>query len=199
MTIETKTRATAVVGQAGDGETEQAIACLTAAFETDPPVRWLYPELSQYHSHFPDFVRAFAGHAITNGTLQVTEGGAALWIAPGDEPDEAAIGEVVERTIPDARNEDVFSVFEAMDEFHIDEPHWYLPLMGVIPSRQGRGLGSALMHRVLQICDSEGVPAYLEATTDRSRVLYIRHGFKGLGKIEVAGCPVIYPMVRHPQ
>jgi hypothetical protein len=30
-----------------------------------------------------------------------------------------------------------------MSGYHPDEPHWYLPLLGVDPLRHGKGLGSA--------------------------------------------------------
>jgi len=30
---------------------------------------------------------------------------------------------------------------------------------------------------MLQACDRDGVPAHLEASTDRNRALYERHGF----------------------
>ncbi len=105
----------------------------------------------------------------------------------------------VERSIPEARQADVFAVFEALGEVHPQQPHWYLPLIGVNPDGQGRGLGSAMLRPVLARCDAEGVAAYLEATTERSRALYARLGFRPVGTIEVADCPPIHPMVRRPR
>jgi GNAT superfamily N-acetyltransferase len=55
--------------------------------------------------------------------------------------------------------------------------HWYLHYLGVEPRRQGRGLGGALLKPVLDICDRERIPAHLEASTDRNRMLYERNGF----------------------
>ncbi|MDF0597679.1 GNAT family N-acetyltransferase [Psychromarinibacter halotolerans] len=175
-----------------------AIKTLTAAFQTDPPVRWMYPDLADYRAHFPAFARAFGGVSIDADTAVLADGGAALWIAPGAEPDEAALAAAVERSIPVARPADVFAVFEAMGQVHPHDPHWYLPMIGVTPDRQGEGIGTALLRPVLARCDADGVPAYLEATTARSRDLYARHGFKQTARIEVAGCPPIYPMLRPP-
>jgi GNAT superfamily N-acetyltransferase len=60
-------------------------------------------------------------------------------------------------------------------------PHWYLAIMGVDPEWQGRGIGSKLMQPALETLDAEGTPAYLEASTPRSRAQYDRHGIAVTG------------------
>ena len=62
-----------------------------------------------------------------------------------------------------------------------------------------RGLGSALMHEVLDRCDRDGTPAYLEATSPDSRRLYLRHGFVVTGEIVLPDGPTMWPMWREPQ
>ena len=59
-----------------------------------------------------------------------------------------------------------------MEEGHPREPHYYLDSLGVVPEWQGRGIGSALMAPVLERCDDERMPAYLNAGSARSRELY---------------------------
>ena len=44
----------------------------------------------------------------------------------------------------------------------VEGPHWYLMVIGTDPSKQGQGLGSALMEVVTSQADSAGVPCYLE-------------------------------------
>jgi GNAT superfamily N-acetyltransferase len=56
----------------------------------------------------------------------------------------------------------------ALQEHHPTEPHYYIRSVGVRPALQGQGLGSALMRPALERCDSDGVPAYLEAGSERS-------------------------------
>jgi ribosomal protein S18 acetylase RimI-like enzyme len=68
--------------------------------------------------------------------------------------------------------------FEFQDKLHPHEPHYYLSIVAVAPEHQGRGIGSALIRPILERCDRDGVPAYLEATTERNRALYERHGFR---------------------
>jgi ribosomal protein S18 acetylase RimI-like enzyme len=78
-------------------------------------------------------------------------------------------------------------------------PHWYLAAIGVAPEWQGRGFGSALMRPVLERCDGDGVPAYLEASTPRSRALYERHGFKVVEECRYADDgPPLWRMWREP-
>ena len=78
-------------------------------------------------------------------------------------------------------------------------PHWYLAIMGVAPEWQGRGIGSKLMHPALETLDAEGTPAYLEASTVRSRALYERHGFEVTGEFNFpSGGPPLWQMWREP-
>ena len=78
-------------------------------------------------------------------------------------------------------------------------PHWYLAIMGVDPQWQGRGLGSKLMRPALETLDAQGMPAYLEASTPRSRALYERHGFAVTGEFNLpAGGPTLWQMWREP-
>jgi hypothetical protein len=45
------------------------------------------------------------------------------------------------------------------------------------------------MTPVLERCDRDGTPAYLEATNDRNRALSEGHGFRATGAIPVPGGP----------
>jgi ribosomal protein S18 acetylase RimI-like enzyme len=178
-----------------------AIATLVTAFAADPAVRWMYPDSQQYLTHFPDFVRALGGKAFEHDTAEDADGFrcAALWLPPGVQPDEAAVVEVLQRSLEEERLPELFSLFEQMGAFHPNEPHWYLPMIGVNPSEQGRGVGSALLREGLTRCDADGLPAYLEATSLRNISLYERFGFEAVGRIQTKTSPPIIPMFRQPQ
>jgi GNAT superfamily N-acetyltransferase len=90
-------------------------------------------------------------------------------------------------------------VQKAMEERHLREPHFYVRIIGVRTARQGQGLGSALMRPTLQRADSAGLPAYIEASSQRSAALYERLGFVHLGALELPeGGPPVWPMRRAP-
>jgi ribosomal protein S18 acetylase RimI-like enzyme len=84
-------------------------------------------------------------------------------------------------------------------QVHPTEPHVYLFVLGARPTHQGQGLGSALLRHVLDRCDADGTPAYLEDTNTRNRDLYRRHGFAQTGEIRLPDGPPLYPMWRDPR
>jgi predicted N-acetyltransferase YhbS len=69
--------------------------------------------------------------------------------------------------------------------------------LGVVPGMQGRGLGGALLRERLATADTEGLPAYLEASSPGSKALYERHGFRCVGDpVRLPDGPDIWPMWR---
>ncbi len=90
-------------------------------------------------------------------------------------------------------------VQRTMERRHPDEPHYYVRWIGVVPSRQGQGLGHALLRPLLERCDSAGLPAYLEASSERSAALYAQLGFVHEGELPLPDDgPSVWPMRRPP-
>jgi GNAT superfamily N-acetyltransferase len=86
-----------------------------------------------------------------------------------------------------------------LESKHPRDPHYYLAFVGVEPEWQGRGLGAGVLAPVLQRCDSERVPAFLEASTPRSRALYEHHGFTVTEEFVLGvGAPPQWRMWRSP-
>jgi ribosomal protein S18 acetylase RimI-like enzyme len=81
----------------------------------------------------------------------------------------------------------------------VREQHCYVRDVGVLPDMQGRGLGSALMRPTLERCDRESLPAYLEASSERSAALYERLGFQLMRELRVGDSPPLRLMVRPPR
>ncbi len=179
---------------------QHGVATLTLAFSSDPVVRWAWPDSERYLSHWPPFVDAFGGKAFEEGTAYGPEDhvAVALWLAPGVEPDGEALMSLFQESMDDQRFEDISGVFVQFDEHHPTYDHWYLPLMGVEPASQGRRLGSTLLQHTLDACDRDGLPAYLEATSPRSRNLYARHGFDDVATIQAGSSPPLWAMLREP-
>jgi ribosomal protein S18 acetylase RimI-like enzyme len=171
---------------------------MVLAFGSDPPARWMFPDPHQYLSHFPHFVRAFGGRALDHRSAYYVDNfaGVSLWLPPGVQPDETALVALLERSVSAERLPYVFAILEQLGRFHPTEAHWYLPMTGVDPSKQGNGYGSTMLRHALQGIDQDQLPAYLESTNPGNIGLYERHGFKLLGTIEVADAPPMFPMLR---
>jgi ribosomal protein S18 acetylase RimI-like enzyme len=177
------------------------IDVLVRANWADPAARWVWPDSQRFLMYFPSFVRAFGGKAFAHGSAYYIDGyiGAALWLPPDVHPDENALIALLQRTVSDQIQKDVFAVFEQMGRYHPNEPHWYLPLMGVDPSQQSKGFGSALLQHILIQFDRNNKLAYLESSNPRNIPLYKRHGFELLGTIQTGTSPSISPMLRRPR
>jgi GNAT superfamily N-acetyltransferase len=130
--------------------------------------------------------------------------GAALWYPPGQwrAPLWTTIWQGPAATRAFGRRTVLASQTLAMlQKHHPSQPHWYLLYLGTEPARQGTGIGSSLLRPMLERCDQQGIPAYLEATTERNRALYRRHGFADSGEpLPMPGNgPSLYPMWRDPR
>jgi GNAT superfamily N-acetyltransferase len=182
-------------------EEAAAIAVLTLAFAIDPATRWTWPEPQAYLAAFPRFAKAFGGAGFAKeGAYVVGDyAGTALWLPPGVEPDGEALGELMRSTASLPSMTDGLRVMQQMADYHPREPHWYLPLIGIDPRHQGKGLGGALLAHAIDICDRDGVPAYLESSNPRNVPLYERYGFEVRGCIQHGSSPTLVPMLRKPR
>ncbi len=188
----------AVVAELAEGQRQRALATLVTAFIADPVERWLYPEASEYLTHFGRFIEAFAGRAFDarTGWAVGDVAAVALWLPPGTDPDGDAVVGVLTETIAPAKHADTFAVLEQMEAAHPTYPHWYLPLLGVDPSHQGLGLGSLLMEAGLRTVDADHLPAYLETPNPRTVAFYERYGFVVSGRVQAGTCPPMVSMLR---
>jgi GNAT superfamily N-acetyltransferase len=177
-------------------DVETAVQVLTTAFADDPLASWLLPgDLSRAAADilFGPLAEISAAH----GELAVSRDGtaAAVWLPRAADPPVPA-------PIPDELTR-IRTFAELTEARHpAGTAHLYLVFLGVVPGAQGRGLGGALLRRRLTRADAEGLPAYLEASSPRSRALYVRHGFRDVGAepIRLPDGPIIWPMWRaaHP-
>ncbi len=161
----------------------QLALALGRAFDGDPPMRWFLRDeerrIELARQMFDVMLRTV--HLARDACYTTDDViGGALWVPPG----RWRLGFLQQlRLLPGmirvfgrdlARAQRGLTV---MDAGHPRKPHWYLDSLGVVPEWQGKGIGSALMGPVLERCDRERMPAYLNAGSPRSRELYRRHGF----------------------
>lgn len=69
--------------------------------------------------------------------------------------------------------------------------------IGTLKGHEGEGLGSALMGSMLERCDDQGVPTYLESTNPVNDAWYARFGFESRGPVPLPkGAPALTAMWR---
>lgn len=67
---------------------------------------------------------------------------------------------------------------------HPKAPFSYLWFIGVDPSTQGRGKGSALLDRIIEDAAVANRPVYLETSTIENIAFYKRHGLEVTGEVQ---------------
>ncbi|GGO11195.1 N-acetyltransferase [Microbispora rosea subsp. aerata] len=172
-------------------------------FHTDEISRWLIHRAEDRLPIQRQFFTMWARHALEHGDVYgIRESGelagVAVWFTapfpeiPGEQEAIASFaGENAER----------YRVFgELMGKLHPQEPHHYLAFIALERGRTGRGLGTLLLREHHRRLDAEGIPAYLEASSEASRRLYLRHGYVDMPELlRLPDGPVMYPMWREPR
>jgi hypothetical protein len=93
----------------------------------------------------------------------------------------------------------MIGALNAIEKVHPAEEHYYLEALGTRKELQGTGVGSAVITAMLERCDTEGLPAYLESSNPQNVPFYGRHGFEVTGEIAVGkGAPTVTAMWRTP-
>jgi ribosomal protein S18 acetylase RimI-like enzyme len=189
------------IRSATSDEMSHAVAAIVAAFLTDPIARFAWPTPHDHLGAMPLAAREFAGGSFEHGTAYVSADfcGAALWLSPGVHPNGQALERVFRDTAKPEHLDDLLATFEKMEQWHPDEAHWYLPMIGVEPHAQGKGLGAELMRHAVARFDQERALPYLESSNPRNIALYLRHGFEVMGEIRIGAAPLVTPMLRQPR
>jgi GNAT superfamily N-acetyltransferase len=171
------------------------------AFRDLAPCQWLIGDPDARRAILPGYFRMLVEHALADGTVYTTAGrtAAALWVSAGLDGAGQPGGYGERLAEVTGRWAERFAVFEQELEAHhmTGVAHHHLAILAVRPDLQGQGIGTALLDAHHAILDYGGSPAYLEASDERTRGLYLRHGYTDYGSpIQLPGGPPMYPMLR---
>jgi ribosomal protein S18 acetylase RimI-like enzyme len=175
------------------------------AFFDDPLQVWALPDhstrlatLEQIFALLCRYSSVPAGESYTDATRAC----AAFWVPPGGfVPDRDAAAGMA--PVIDLLGDAIDRFREAEDLMRAHRPpdvHFYLQGLGTDPPRQGEGLGTAVLQPVLQRCDRDELPAYLETTKESNVGFYERRGFTVVGRARVPlDGPRMWFMWREPR
>jgi ribosomal protein S18 acetylase RimI-like enzyme len=175
---------------------------LARAFHDDPVMNFLIKNENRLRRFFAAELRH---QAIPNGETWTTPDhlGAAIWAPPKKwRTTNRQMIRMLPATAPclGARIPRGLRVLGVVEKKHPKEPHYYLATLGTHCDHQGKGVGSALIAPVLDRCDREGIPAYLESSKVENVPFYRRHGFEVTEEVQLpGGGPTLWLMWRNPK
>ncbi|MBS1849261.1 MAG: GNAT family N-acetyltransferase [Actinobacteria bacterium] len=193
---------------ATDADVEALGAMFARGFADDPVWEWLCEaRMRLFTRRATPFFAAEVRQHLDDRTVWTVPGvdAGAIWAPPGAW--RTTLGDLA-RWAPSALRlfgrhlPRSLGALGQVDKLHPREPHFYLALLATDPDRQGHGLGSAVLRPVLERCDAEGIPAYLESSKERNVPFYERHGFEVTGTITMGGGgsgPPLWLMWREPR
>jgi ribosomal protein S18 acetylase RimI-like enzyme len=167
---------------AGRDRIDALAAVYARAFLDDPIVRWPLPDTPDVHDRIRQvFAPIYLGIA-DNGVIWEAgdASGFAVWIPAGAADDMFESDAAVQRSLAPLTADDGerYRVLWDWIEARVPTDVWYLDAIAVEPSRQGQGVGGALMRHGLDAAAGAGVDAFLETALARNVRYYERFGFR---------------------
>ncbi len=177
-------------------------AMLMRAFADDPLYHWLLRSPRTRDRYARRFFAWQLHRLLPQGQVTMTNDGAsvALWALPNRWRETARESLALFAGVAPAMVTYLPSVVRGLnqaDRRHPAEPHLYLALLGCDPPAQGQGRGSAALAPGLELADQDGLPAYLETSTERNLDFYARFGFRVVDQVQMPGDgPALWMMWR---
>jgi ribosomal protein S18 acetylase RimI-like enzyme len=177
---------------------------LASAFSGDPVFSWMTPERVRERRMRPFFSR-LVRDAMKRGSVFTSDDCrcASVWFPPDQW--KVPVGQLV-RSTPvmvrtfGTRTPRAFGALSSLESKHPkDAPHWYLEFLGTRRDCQRTGIGSKVLGFMLERCDQEAIPAYLEASSPENVPFYLRHGFEVQEEVALKGGPSLWRMWREPK
>jgi ribosomal protein S18 acetylase RimI-like enzyme len=195
-----------LIRKAAAADVPALIEVLSAAFDTDPVMNWFIRQDGRRDAAFRRFFDlALRRLTLPQGEVYTTADqlAAACWTPPGS-CGASIFSQILLlaeyfRICGGDRFLKVTRAFAPLQVRHPHRPHFYLFFLGVMPASQRLGLGSAFLQSMLERCDAERIPAYLENSNQRNLPLYRRHGFEVRERFQLApDGPPLWLMWREP-
>jgi GNAT superfamily N-acetyltransferase len=168
--------------RADDADAGRLSQVIADAFIDLPPSRWLIADPAARRDVFPGYFLMFVEHALASGVVHTTDdrSAVALWLFIADGRNAGPADYAARLAALTSPWTERFARFDAvLDRCHpVGVPHHYLAMIAVRPDRQGAGVGASLLRSYHQEIDKQDAAlAYLEASSERVRGLYGRHGY----------------------
>ena len=184
----------------------EASDVLARAFRDDPAWTWLIPDDERRGRLLPWLFRV--GFEVTAADVWSTPGpvrGAARWLPPGRPA--MRVGPTLRALVATpfrlgAATAPFLAYGRSVEALRAEVapgPHWYLAGIGVDPSAQRSGVGSALIAPGVEAAARDGLPTVLLTNNEANLPFYERHGFVVVREDDTPrGGPHAWAMVKSP-
>lgn len=184
-------------------------ASLAQCFDDDPFYDWVLPSGSRRAPATIGFFRLLLSQLA--GDLEATYtttdlSGSAVWLAPGKHQlswwRQLRLIPSFVHVVGLGRIPRGLGLIAHMDQLHtqlMPEPHYTLSLIGVVPAQQRRGVGRQLLQPILQRCDEERLPAYVDTAKADNVPFYERLGFQLRSEAKHPEFPTFWCLSRAPR
>lgn len=186
-------------------EVDDLAKVLSESLCTDPLMRWILPSQEVWSNGSRDYfalsIRWFlrGGRVFTMNRVECV----ALWLPPGRRRRSLRLeGEMASQLVSLIGWWRSFKVGRLERNARRKLPrvrHWFLHSIGVAPSEQGRGVGSALVSRVLEECDRAQIAACVYSANQKNFTFYQRLGFREVEELQIGSAPTIWILRRDSQ
>ncbi|MDO8210382.1 GNAT family N-acetyltransferase [Conexibacter sp. CPCC 206217] len=194
-----------VIRRAVAADLPWAAGALAEAFADYAWTRWVVDE-RDHRQRLEQLYGIYLKVALQLGQLWVSDDAAAV-AAWTSSRSAAAQDELFERDglieriaqLSGARIDNVARGIEALLPYAPRDEHWVLAAVGVLPARQGEGLGTRVLEPALADLDARGEPAVLDTSSAANVRLYERLGFVTTAELDMPdGGPHVWLMRREP-
>ncbi len=167
---------------------DDASELLVDAFYDDPMASFMIPDETKRRGVLRPVMRRFLSYAMLYGHVETTDDlqGIAAWILPEYvkfnfwrmlRSGMIAVPWIMGRAAA-KRFSKAMSEGDRIHAKHAPGRHWYLFILAVVPNSQRSGVGTALVEHGFARIDRQGLPCYLETTSQKNIKYYPRHGFE---------------------
>jgi ribosomal protein S18 acetylase RimI-like enzyme len=168
---------------------------LEQAFQTDPMLNFIYGDTINAPGKLNWFFRVtFRLGALYGDCLSTVEKDGVLMMLPPDQT-KMTLGKMYKSgflAAPFKMGRASFSRMMTFMDFAEKEhkaatsfDHYYIMTVGVLPERQGIGIGKKLMTEALKIVDANNMPCYLETQNKNNVPIYQKFGFEVVSAKEI--------------
>ncbi|MFI6165700.1 GNAT family N-acetyltransferase [Nocardia sp. NPDC051052] len=190
------------VRQASTQDRDAVIAAFAIASPDEVVTAWIL-EGHPIEQFSDQYVPALIDRALRDDEIWIAGTESEIWaisiwqhVESADRVEREAVeARAQAESVPDIRAlQRAAVVSELLEHSHPREfPHRYLQVIVTVPAHRGKGAGAAILAHQTK---AASVPAYLEASTDRSARLYTRMGFAQTGTNHDLpdGGPTLRPM-----